>query len=85
MGVSFEIYLRRRWDEHKNVAATLSRGRLAGELGFVPDCYKTQKMCNKAVDTYPSALQFVTGQCKTHEMCIKDVDTFPFVFDSVPD
>ena len=56
-----------------------------GELEFVPDCYKTQKMCNKAVDTYPSALQFVTGQYKTHEMCIKDVDTCPFVFDSVPD
>ena len=26
---------------------------------FVPNCYKTQKMCNKAVDTLASAIQLV--------------------------
>ena len=31
----------------------------ANALEFVPDCYKTQKMCNKAFDTSPSATQFV--------------------------
>ena len=24
---------------------------------FVPDCYKYQKMCNKALDNYPHALE----------------------------
>ena len=28
-------------------------------LKFVPDCYKNQEMCNKAVDNYPHALEFV--------------------------
>ena len=28
-------------------------------LELVPDCYKAQKMCDKAIDTYPSAIQFV--------------------------
>ena len=29
-------------------------------LEFVPDCYKTQNMCNKVVNTSPSAIQFVS-------------------------
>ena len=28
-------------------------------LKVVPDCYKNQKMCNKAVENYPRALEFV--------------------------
>ena len=28
-------------------------------LEFVPDCFKTQKMCSGAVDTYPSTTQCV--------------------------
>ena len=27
--------------------------------GFIPKCYKDQKMCNKAVDDYSYALKFV--------------------------
>ena len=30
-----------------------------GTLKSVPDCYKYQEMCNKAVDNYPHALEFV--------------------------
>ena len=30
-----------------------------GTLKSVPDCYKNQEMCNKAVDNYPRALGFV--------------------------
>ena len=26
-----------------------------GTFMFVPDCYKSHKMCNKAVDNYPNA------------------------------
>ena len=37
-------------------------------LEFVPNCYKTQKMCNKAVNTYPSAMQFVPEYCYTQEI-----------------
>ena len=30
-----------------------------GTLKSVPDCYKNQEMCNKAVDNYPHALELV--------------------------
>ena len=30
-----------------------------GTLKPVPDCYKNQERCNKPVDNYPQALQFV--------------------------
>ena len=32
----------------------------AHELEFVPDCCKTQNMCNKAVNTYPFTIRFVS-------------------------
>ena len=28
-------------------------------LGFVLKCYSTQKLCDKAVNTYPSTIKFV--------------------------
>ena len=42
---------------------------------------KTLKMCNRAVNTSPSAIQFVPQCYKTQEMCDKVVDTCPFIFD----
>ena len=42
---------------------------------FVSDCNKTQKMCNEAVNSYPSPIQFVIKCYKTQEMCDKAVDT----------
>ena len=42
-------------------------------------------MCNKAVDTYLSAKQFVCEYYKIQENYDKAVDTCPFVLDSVPD
>ena len=42
-------------------------------------------MCKKAVDTYPSAMQFVCDWYKTYKMCDKAVDTCLLVFESVPD
>ena len=42
-------------------------------------------MCDKAVCTDPSKIQFVPDRFKTQEMCNKAVDTGPFLFDSVPD
>ena len=38
-------------------------------LEFVPECYKTQKMCDKAVDTHPLAIKYVPECYKTQEMC----------------
>ena len=46
--------------------------------------YNTQEMCDKAVATYLSAIQFVPDRQKTPKTCDKAVDTCPFVFDSVP-
>ena len=42
-------------------------------------------MCDKAVNTYPSAIEFIYDQFKTQEMYDKAVDTRSFVFDSVYD
>ena len=42
-------------------------------------------MCNKAVNTSPSAMQFISEYYKTKEMCVQAVDFCPFVFNSVLD
>ena len=39
----------------------------------------------KAIDTYPSAIQFVPDQYMTQEMCDKAVNIRPAVLDSVPE
>ena len=54
-------------------------------LYFVPECYKTQKMCDKAVDTYPSTLEFVPECFMIQEMCDKAVVSCFVIFDSNPD
>ena len=36
-------------------------------LKFVPDCYKNQKGCNKAVDNYANALDFASDFFKTQK------------------
>ena len=40
----------------------------------VPDCYKYQKMCNKAVDNCPHALDFAPKCYKIQNMCDKAFD-----------
>ena len=59
--------------------------RNGGTLMFVPDCYKNQKMSNKAADNYAFAIQFVSECYKAQEMCDKNIDACPFVFGSVPE
>ena len=49
----------------------------SGTLKSVIDYYKNQEMCNKVVDNYPYALEFVPGCFKTQIMCDKAVDTHP--------
>ena len=38
---------------------------------------KIKKLCNKDVDNYPLALEYVPECYKTQEMCDKAVDTYP--------
>ena len=42
-------------------------------------------MCDKAVDTHPYTIQFVSECCKTQEICYKAVHRCFFVFNSIPD
>ena len=42
-------------------------------------------MCNKAVSSHPSTIQFVPDRFKTHEMCDKGLDSCLFAFDSAAD
>ena len=42
-----------------------------GTLKSVPDCYKNQEICNKAVDNYPHTLEFALECYKSQEMCYK--------------
>ena len=51
----------------------------------VPNQYKTQKMCYKAVNYYPSTILIVSECHKTPEMCDKVDYTCFFVFKSAPD
>ena len=45
-------------------------------LEFVPNCYKNQQTCNKAVANYPHALKFVPDCYITQKMCDKADNTF---------
>ena len=54
-------------------------------LEFVPDHFKTQEMCSKAVCMDPYSLEFVPDHLKTQEMCDKAVCTGPYNLKSVPD
>ena len=38
-------------------------------LTFVPDCYITEKMWDKAVNTYHSTMQFIPDCNRTQERC----------------
>ena len=41
-------------------------------------------MCNKAVDNYPHALEFVAERYKAQTMCDKAVSTYPSTIKFVP-
>ena len=43
-------------------------------LDYVPDHFKTQEMCNKAVPNYQAVLFLVPDHFKTQEICIKAVE-----------
>ena len=49
-------------------------------LEFVAEYYKTQKLCDKAVDTHLATIKVVLECCKTQEMCYKAVHRWIFGF-----
>ena len=53
-------------------------------LKSVPDCHKNQEMCNKAVDNYPHASEFIPKSYKTQRMCDKPIDTHSSTIQFVP-
>ena len=56
-----------------------------GTLDSVPECYKHQQMCDKAVDNYPHALKFVFYCFMTKKTCDRAVDTHPSIITYVLD
>ena len=55
----------------------------SASLKSVPDCYKNQQMCSKAVDNYSYVLEFVSECFMTQEVRDKAVNRCLFVSDSV--
>ena len=47
--------------------------------------YKNQKICNKAIDNYSHALEFILNYYKTQQMCNKAIDNYTHALEIVPD
>ena len=43
-------------------------------LAFVPDCLKTEEMCNETIEKDPYSLRHVPVHLRTQVMCIKAVE-----------
>ena len=52
---------------------------------FIPDCFKMQEMCNKAVDEHPWCFRSVPDKFKMQVLCNEAVDKYPANFEYVPD
>ena len=52
-------------------------------LTSVIDCYKNLEICNKGIDNYPHALEFVPEFYKTKKMCDKTVNTYTSTIKSI--
>ena len=48
-------------------------------LGFVSECYKTQKISDAAVNTYPSTIKFVP-ECFMTQKCVNKVVNRCFLY-----
>ena len=56
-----------------------------GTLKSVPDCYKNQQLCDKAVENYPHALEFVPECYKSQKLCNRAVYTHRSTIQFVPE
>ena len=52
-------------------------GKRVFDKKFIPDCFKTQEMCDKAVDEFPGCFRSVPDKFKTQKMCEKAFDEYP--------
>ena len=72
---------------------SIRRKRCANELmctrpdffELVPEYFKTQEMCEKAVNVHPWALKFVPDKYKTQGMCNDAAACNPWSLEFVPD
>ena len=55
------------------------------QIIYVPDQYKTHKMCDKSVANYAHALEFIPDCHKTQETYNKDVNIYPFILQFAPE
>ena len=55
------------------------------QLGDFPDCFKTKRMCERAVEDEPNTLEYVPDHPKTEEMRKEAVCREPFTLIHVPD
>ena len=46
----------------------------------IPDRFKTQELCNEAVEADPYTLRFIPDHLKTREMCNEVMRTMPEAF-----
>ena len=56
-----------------------------GTLTSLPDCYKSKKTYNKAVDNYAHALEFVPDRYESEKMRNKAVNASPSWMKFVPE
>ena len=53
-------------------------------MRYVPDYFRTQEMCERAVEKGSWSLVHVSDQYKTQEMCNKAVKKYPWLLEYVP-
>ena len=54
-------------------------------IWYVPDQYKTQEMCNEAVEKSPEVLEHVPEHLNTQEMWNREVQSSPWMLEHVFD
>ena len=54
-------------------------------IRYVPDQYKTQQMCDKAILENAEKLKSVPDYYKNQELCSKAVDNYPYALEFVPE
>ena len=52
---------------------------------YVPDQYKTQQMCDKAILENDGTLTFVPNCSKNEQLCHKAVDNYPHALEFTPE
>ena len=54
-------------------------------LHSVPDHFKTQEMCERAIEDEPETLEYVPNHFKTQTMCERAIENEPYSLKFVPD